>query len=135
MLPQHGVLPCLSRSRHVTIRHAFLGSGEDGMAIPTENVGSLPRPAKLQCSIRHYDLGKISRDQLTREQDAACLDSIQNMEATGSPVVSDGEQRASSFATYPMSDTLAGTGLAENLASDGQYFAIFTDGHHRQLPR
>jgi methionine synthase II (cobalamin-independent) len=105
------------------------------MAIPTENVGSLPRPAKLQCSIRHYDLGKISRDQLTREQDAACLDSIQNMEATGSPVVSDGEQRASSFATYPMSDTLAGTGLAENLASDGQYFAIFTDGHHRQLPR
>jgi len=105
------------------------------MAIPTENVGSLPRPAKLQCSIRHYDLGKISRDQLTREQDAACLDSIQNMEATGSPVVSDGEQRASSFATYPMSDTLAGTGLAENLAGDGQYFAIFTDGHHRQLPR
>jgi len=105
------------------------------MAIPTENVGSLPRPAKLQCAIRHYDLGKIAREQLTREQDAACLDSIQNMEATGSPVVSDGEQRASSFATYPLTDTLAGTGLAENLASDGQYFAIFTDGHHRQLPR
>jgi methionine synthase II (cobalamin-independent) len=30
---------------------------------------------------------------------------------------------------------LAGTGLAENLAGDGQYFAIFADGHHRQLPR
>jgi methionine synthase II (cobalamin-independent) len=105
------------------------------MAIPTENVGSLPRPAKLQCSIRHYDLGKITRDQLSREQDAACLDSIQNMEATGSRVVSDGEQRASSFATYPLTDTLAGTGLGENLAGDGQYFAIFTDGHHRQLPR
>jgi methionine synthase II (cobalamin-independent) len=27
------------------------------------------------------------------------------------------------------------TGLADNLAGDGQYFAIFTDGHHRQLPR
>ncbi len=27
------------------------------------------------------------------------------------------------------------TGLVENLAADGQYFAIFTDGHHRQLPR
>ena len=104
------------------------------MAIPTENVGSLPRPAKLQCAIRHYDLGKITRDQLSRNR--CCLPrSIQNMEATGSPVVSDGEQRASSFATYPMTDTLAGTGLAENLASDGQYFAIFTDGHHRQLPR
>ena len=41
----------------------------------------------------------------------------------------------SSFATYPLTDTLAGTGLAANLAADGQYFAIFTDGHHRQLPR
>ena len=49
--------------------------------------------------------------------------------------MSDGEQRMSSFATYPLADTLAGTGLADNLAADGQYFAIFTDGHHRQLPR
>jgi methionine synthase II (cobalamin-independent) len=57
------------------------------------------------------------------------------MEATGSPIVSDGEQRASSFATYPLSDTLAGTGLAENLAADGPCIAVFTDAHHRQLPR
>jgi methionine synthase II (cobalamin-independent) len=57
------------------------------------------------------------------------------MEATGSPMITDGEQRASSFATYPVTDTLAGTGLADNLAGDGQYFAVFTDGHHRQLPR
>ena len=57
------------------------------------------------------------------------------MEATGAPIVSDGEQRVSSFATYPLADTLAGTGLADHLAGDGQYFAIFTDGHHRQLPR
>ena len=105
------------------------------MAIPTENVGSLPRPARLQTALKHYDLGKITREQLIREQDAACKDSIQNMEATGAPIVSDGEQRASSFATYPLTDTLAGTGLADNLAGDGQYFAIFTDGHHRRLPR
>ena len=56
------------------------------------------------------------------------------MEATGSPIVSDGEQRWSSFATYPITDTLAGTGLATNLAGGGQYFAIFADGHNRQLP-
>ncbi len=105
------------------------------MPIPTENVGSLPRPAKLQAAIKDYDAGKITQQQLTLEQDAACLDSIKRMEATGAPIVSDGEQRASSFATYPLTDTLAGTGLAENLAADGQYFAIFTDGHHRQLPR
>jgi len=105
------------------------------MPIPTEPVGSLPRPMTLQQAYKDYDAGKISRDELVREQDAACLDSIRRMEATGSPIVSDGEQRMSSFATYPLTDTLAGTGLAENLAPDGQYFAIFTDGHHRQLPR
>jgi methionine synthase II (cobalamin-independent) len=105
------------------------------MPIPMEPVGSLPRPAKLQAALADYDAGKITREQLTREQDVACLDSIKRMEATGSPIVSDGEQRASSFATYPITDTLGGTGLAENLAADGQYFAIFADGHHRQLPR
>ncbi|MBA3659668.1 MAG: 5-methyltetrahydropteroyltriglutamate--homocysteine methyltransferase [Gemmatimonadales bacterium] len=105
------------------------------MTIPTENVGSLPRPAKLQAAIADYDAGRISKSQLETEQDAACRDSIERMEATGSPIVSDGEQRASSFATYPLADTLAGTGLAPNLAADGQYFAIFADGHHRQLPR
>ena len=105
------------------------------MTIPTENVGSLPRPSKLQTAISDYDAAKISKEELEREQDAACRDSIERMEATGSPIVTDGEQRASSFATYPLADTLAGTGLAENLAPDGQYFAIFTDGHHRQLPR
>lgn len=105
------------------------------MAIPTENVGSLPRPAKLQAAIADYDAGKIKQADLKREQDAACKDSIERMEATGSPIVSDGEQRASSFATYPLTDTLGGTGLAPGLAADGQYFAIFADGHHRQLPR
>ncbi len=105
------------------------------MPIPTEPVGSLPRPAKLQAAFEAYDAGTISHEQLEAEQDAACQDSITRMEATGSPIVSDGEQRASSFATYPITDTLAGTGLAEHLAGDGQYFAIFEDGHHRQLPR
>lgn len=105
------------------------------MSIPTEPVGSLPRPAKLQAAIKDYDDGKITFEQLSREQDAAAADSIKRGEATGEPVISDGEQRISSFATYPLADTLAGTGLAENLAGDGQFFAIFDDGHHRQLPR
>lgn len=105
------------------------------MAIPTEPVGSLPRPATLQAAYADYDAGKITKQQLAAEQDAACLDSIRRMEATGAPIVSDGEQRMSSFATYPLTDTLAGTGLADGLAGDGQYFAVFTDGHHRQLPR
>jgi len=105
------------------------------MPLPTENVGSLPRPARLQAAIQDYDAWKITLQQLSLEQDAACLDSITRMEATGAPTVSDGEQRASSFATYPLMDTLEGRGLAENLAPDGQYFAIFDDGHNRRLPR
>ncbi|HZV52176.1 MAG TPA: hypothetical protein VFD49_20725 [Candidatus Dormibacteraeota bacterium] len=103
--------------------------------IPTENVGSLPRPSKLQAAYRAYDEGKLSREQLEAEQLEAARDSIQRMEATGAPIISDGEQWWSSFATYPYTDTLAGTGLAPNLAPGGQYFAIFADGHHRQLPR
>jgi hypothetical protein len=98
------------------------------MPIPVENVGSLPRPIKLQEAIALYDAGKITFAELQKEQgtsshlplplvlcshtyvviDAACLDSIKNMEATGQPYVTDGEQRASSFATYPLADTLAG---------------------------
>ncbi|MCU1293590.1 MAG: UROD/MetE-like protein, partial [Bryobacterales bacterium] len=94
------------------------------MAIPTENVGSLPRPARLQAALAEYDAGKITLQQLRQEQDDACRDSIVRMQATGSPIVSDGEQRASSFATYPLTDTLGGTGLAPTLAADGQFFAI-----------
>lgn len=105
------------------------------MPIPTEPVGSLPRPSKLQAAFEAYDAGKIDHEELLREQDEACQDSIARMEATGSSIVTDGEQRASSFATYPITDTLGGTGLADHLAADGQYFAIFADGHHRQLPR
>ncbi len=105
------------------------------MPIPTELVGSLPRPMALQEAYADYDEGRISFEQLQAAQDAAARDSIERLEATGEPIVTDGEQRESSFATYPITDTLAGTGLADHLAGDGQYFAIFDDGHHRQLPR
>jgi methionine synthase II (cobalamin-independent) len=105
------------------------------MPIPTELVGSLPRPMKLQEAFQAYDDGKIDFAALQAEQDKAAEDSIRRLEETGETYVSDGEQRESSFATYPITDTLAGTGLADNLAGDGQFFAIFDDGHHRQLPR
>ena len=105
------------------------------MAIPTELVGSLPRPMKLQEAYEAYDQGQIpgpscrpSRTPPPRTRSGA-------WRRSGEPIVTDGEQRESSFATYPITDTLAGTGLADNLAGDGQFFAIFDDGHHRQLPR
>jgi methionine synthase II (cobalamin-independent) len=104
--------------------------------IPTEPVGSLPRPGWLQQAYARYDAGEITRDQLESEQDTAVRDSITRQEETGAPIISDGEQRWSSFATYAIADTLAGTGLADHLSgTGGQYFAIFADGHSRQLPR
>lgn len=105
------------------------------MGIPTELVGSLPRPAALQKAYADYDAGAMSREDFVKAQDQAVKDSLEKLSLTGEPLITDGEQRASSFATYPITDTLGGTGLATNLAADGQYFAIFDDGHHRQLPR
>jgi methionine synthase II (cobalamin-independent) len=103
--------------------------------VPTEPVGSLPRPAKLQEAYAKYDAGEIDKDDLAKLQDAAVKDTVERFEATGSPIISDGEQRWSSFATYPITDTLGGTGLAPGLAPGGQFFAIFADGHGRQLPK
>ncbi|MDQ3608396.1 MAG: hypothetical protein M3459_05790 [Actinomycetota bacterium] len=105
------------------------------MPIPTELVGSLPRPMELQDAYESYDQGQITWEDLQALQDKAAEDSIRRLEQTGETAVTDGEQRESSFATYPLTHTLAGTGLAPNLAGDGQFFAIFDDGHHRQLPR
>jgi len=89
---------------------------------------------KLQQAYEEYDKGKIKWKDLEAAQKEAAVDSKQ-LEATGETIVTDGEQRKLSFATYPITDTLAGTGLADKLAGDGQFFAIFDDGHHRQLPR
>ena len=52
---------------------------------------------------------------------------MQRFEATGSPVITDGEQRKCGFAVLPLE------GLT-NLASDGVVIP-FKDGHTRQLPR
>lgn len=71
--------------------------------------------------------GEISPDELQALQDRALRDTIERFEATGSPVISDGEQTKSSFATYPLE------GL-QNLAADGAVIP-FADGHTRQLPR
>ncbi|EJU00537.1 UROD/MetE-like protein [Dacryopinax primogenitus] len=104
------------------------------MPIPTEVVGSLPRPTALQHAFAQYDAGIISKDELFQAQDQAAEDSVKRMIQTGETYVTDGEQRTSSFATYPVVDTLGGKGLASTLRAGGQYFAIFADGHHRQLP-
>src|SRR5580698_7033663 len=97
------------------------------MAIPTEQIGSIPRPPELLLAIASFQQGKLSSEALNTAYDAALSDTISRLEATGSPVLTDGEQTKPSFATYPL------TGL-ENLAADGVTIP-FADGHTRQLPR
>jgi methionine synthase II (cobalamin-independent) len=52
--------------------------------IPTEPVGSIPRPLKLQQAYAAYDAKKIEKKQLEDEQNAAVADTLKRFEATGS---------------------------------------------------
>src|SRR5438876_267892 len=97
------------------------------MPIPTEPIGSIPRPPDLVAGAQRFATGRLSRAQSARLQDAAIRDTIRRFEATESPVITDGEQAKPSFATYPIH------GLT-NLAPDGVTIP-FADGHVRQLPR
>jgi 5-methyltetrahydropteroyltriglutamate--homocysteine methyltransferase len=94
--------------------------------IPTEPIGSVPRPTELIDAIAALNDGTDPR--LEPIYDAAILDTIREFEATGSPVVTDGEQRKyHNFWTYSVE------GLA-NTAPDG--FRIpFASGHVRRMPR
>ena len=97
------------------------------MAIPTEQIGSIPRPPKLLESIKSFETGGITAQALECLYDEALRETIIRLEQTDSPVITDGEQTKPSFATYPL------TGL-KNLAPDGVVIP-FADGHQRQLPR
>lgn len=97
------------------------------MPIPTEPIGSIPRPPELLAAMRAHAARQISDEQFHAAEEAALRDTISRLEATGSPVLTDGEQTKPSFATYPLS------GL-KNLAADGATIP-FADGHTRQLPR
>jgi len=97
------------------------------MRLPTEQVGSIPRPAALIEGIQGFEAGRISQLELNALYHSAVQDTIQRLEATGSPVITDGEQAKHSFATYSI------YGL-ENLAPDGMPIS-FADGHVRKFPR
>jgi methionine synthase II (cobalamin-independent) len=96
------------------------------MNIPTEPVGSVPRPLELQEAMAANSRHELDDEALNVLFDAAVKDTIERFEATGSPVVSDGEQSKTSFVTYPLD------GLT-NLAPSGVVIP-FEDGHTRQLP-
>ncbi len=95
------------------------------MIIPTEPIGSIPRPAEL---IAAADQDTAGGAQLEAMYEAAVHDTVDCFEATGSPVITDGEQRKyHNFWTYCVHG-------APNTAPDG--FQIpFAAGHTRRMPR
>lgn len=94
--------------------------------IPTEPIGSIPRsPALLHALSRAAD--PIDDASLAPLYEQATLETIAAFESTGSPVVTDGEQRKyHNFATYAVHG-------ADNFAPDG--FSLPFTGHTRRLPR
>jgi 5-methyltetrahydropteroyltriglutamate--homocysteine methyltransferase len=96
------------------------------LTIPTEPIGSIPRPLQLIDAI--VAKGDSEARALDPLYDGAIRDTIERFEATGSPVITDGEQRKyHNFWTYCVH------GLP-NTAPDG--FKIpFAAGHTRRMPR
>jgi 5-methyltetrahydropteroyltriglutamate--homocysteine methyltransferase len=95
------------------------------MTIPTEPIGSIPRPLRLIEAIGGTDGADPRLEPLYEE---AVRDTIERFEATGSPVITDGEQRKyHNFWTYCVH------GLP-NTDPDG--FRIpFAAGHTRRMLR
>jgi 5-methyltetrahydropteroyltriglutamate--homocysteine methyltransferase len=93
--------------------------------IPTEPIGSIPRPAHLLEAMARAGSDDPALEPLYR---AAIRDTVERFEATGSPVITDGEQRKyHNFWTYCVH------GLS-NTSPDG--FKIpFSAGHVRRMPR
>jgi 5-methyltetrahydropteroyltriglutamate--homocysteine methyltransferase len=95
------------------------------MTLPTEPIGSIPRPLSL---IEAIDRCGSDNAVLDPMYEAAVRETVKCFEETGSPVITDGEQRKyHNFWTYSVD------GLA-NTAPDG--FRIpFAAGHVRRMPR
>jgi 5-methyltetrahydropteroyltriglutamate--homocysteine methyltransferase len=97
------------------------------MTIPTEPIGSIPRPAALIDAVAKNG-GNIDDPGLEPLFDEAIWDTIRRFEATNSPVISDGEQRKyHNFWDYCVH------GLA-NVTPDG-FKLPFAAGHTRRMPR
>jgi len=106
--------------------HYLVGRLSAATMIPTEPIGSIPRPVALLDAIRRAS--SPDAPELEPLYEAATLDTLARFQDTGSPVISDGEQRKyHNFWTYCVD------GL-QNIGPNG--FEIpFAAGHVRRMPR
>ncbi|MCB5163458.1 cobalamin-independent methionine synthase II family protein [Streptomyces bambusae] len=120
-----GGLGILGGEAAAETRHKTANGAPSKISLPTEPIGSIPRPAHLIKANQDFAEGRITRRELDEHRDRALRDTIEKFVATGSPVITDGEQSKPSFATYPVA------GLKLN---PGGQVVPFADGHTRQLP-
>lgn len=95
--------------------------------IPTEPIGSIPRPPELVAAIR----AGAAAGELAPLLDAAVRATVAEFEATGSPVIGDGEQgKLQNFWSYPVQG-------AANTAPDGFRIPVSNNagGLHHRMPR
>ena len=97
------------------------------MPLPTEPIGSIPRPEELIESLHAHRTGDLSDEALDQVYDRALRATVEAFEDTGSPVITNGEQAKPSFLTYPVEG-------ADNIEPGGVEIP-FEAGHARQLPR
>lgn len=96
------------------------------MVIPTEPIGSIPRPDELVEGLRAHKSGRLSTGAIENMYDRAVRATVEAFEETGSPVVTDGEQAKPSFLTYPVEGA--------ECVEPGGIEIPFKAGHTRQLP-
>ena len=97
------------------------------MPLPTEPIGSIPRPEELIEALAAHRRGDLSQNALDRVHDRALRATVGAFEDTGAPVITDGEQAKPSFLTYPIEG-------ADNVEPGGVEIP-FEAGHTRTLPR
>jgi 5-methyltetrahydropteroyltriglutamate--homocysteine methyltransferase len=74
-----------------------MAAAADLKTIRIDHIGSLVRPASLREAFARHDRRQMSRDDFVKAQDEAIRAVIQQQEAHGLPVVTDGEFRRHNF--------------------------------------
>ena len=98
--PEHGFDRRRYRTRSPDVRRP---TSEGAQMIPTEPIGSIPRPQALIDGMGAFAAGERSPPRSSarsRTRRSATRSSASRR--PGSPVISDGEQTKSSFVTYPL---------------------------------
>lgn len=94
-------------------------------------IGSLPRLDEFLTAQNNFQQGRIKSSRLEDFKRRAIQLTVEELEATGSLVLSDGEQTKPSFLTYPIAEL-----FNEYYKFSNDCFSLrFADGHQRPLPR